>query len=310
MTRLLVENATIVERHELDRTLSIFRIRPDEIPPPDVPWFAPGQYVTLGLSVKEGPEVHAVQRAYSIASDPSDRDALEFYIRLASRPMSDRPLTYLVWPLPVGSRVYCGTKVAGRFTLEQTVGPDDARLKVLVAAGTGVAPFVSMVRVARRSGDPAALGRLAVLHGASHPHELAYRAEFEEAAGPRGLRYLPTVSRPAEHPEWTGARGRVEAFFDAHHVGSLEALLGLPSGGLNPERAVVYVCGFRGTIAETTRRLLRRGFVPEDRRLRRMLGIAAGAAPSLFFEQYDLEPVFDPGDEALIDEMRRDIFGH
>jgi ferredoxin--NADP+ reductase len=309
MTKLLEENATLVERHDLDRTLSIFRIRPDAVPPPSERWFTPGQYVTLGMSVKEGPETHAVQRAYSIASDPGDRDALEFYIRLANRPQTDRPLTYLVWPLPVGARVNCGAKIVGRFTLEQSVGEEDRRLKVFVAAGTGIAPFVSMVRAARRSGDQAALGRMAVLHGVSRPHELAYRAELEEGARTSGLRYLPTVSRPAEHPEWTGAHGRVEAFFDAQHVVRLEANLGLPVGGLSPEQAVVFVCGFRGTIAETTRRLLRRGFVPEDRRLRRVLGLPDEAKPSLFFEQYDLEPVFDPDDQALIEELRRDVFG-
>jgi ferredoxin--NADP+ reductase len=197
----------------------------------------------------------------------------------------------------------------GRFTLDHSVGADDPRLKVFVAAGTGIAPFVSMVRAARRASGHAALGRMAVLHGASRPHELAYRAELEECARTSGLRYLPTVSRPAEHPEWTGAQGRVEAFFDAQHVAHLETTLGLPAGGLTPDHAVVYVCGFRGTIAETTRRLLRRGFVPEDRRLRRVLGLPDKAKPSLFFEQYDLEPVFDPGDQALIEELRRDVFG-
>lgn len=309
MTKLLIENATLVERHDLDRTLSIFRIRLDEMPAPGDRWFLPGQYVTLGMSVKEGPEIHAVQRAYSIASDPGDRDALEFYIRLASRPQTDRPLTYLVWPLPVGARVHCGTKLTGRFTLEQTVGLDDPRMAIFVAAGTGIAPFVSMVRAAHRSGDVARLARTALLHGASHPHELAYRTELEQIARVSGMKYIPTVSRAAEHPEWTGARGRVESLFGTHHVAQLESLVGLPAGGLSPDRAVMFVCGFRGTIAESTRRLLVRGFVPEDRRIRRLLGIAEGEKPSLFFEQYDLEPVFDPEDAALIEELRRDVIG-
>jgi len=52
------------------------------------------------------------------------------------------------------------------------------------------------------------------------------------------------------------------------------------------------------------RRLLRRGYVPEERRLRRLIGIKDEAKPTLFFEQYDLEPVFDPNDQALIAELR------
>ena len=64
--------------------------------------------------------------------------------------------------------------------------------------------------------------------------------------------------------------------------------------------AAVYVCGFRDTIAGSVLRLLGRSHVPEDRRLRRMLGIGDDAKPSLFYEQYDLEPVFDASDTALI----------
>lgn len=309
MAKLIPDNATLVERHDLDRTLTVYRIRPDHVPPPEEPWFRPGQYVTLGMSVKDGPEVHAIQRAYSIASDPAERRWLEFYIRLASRPQTDRPLTYLIWPLPVGARVNVGSKVTGRFTFEDTVGPDDPRLKVLVAAGTGLAPFVSMVRAEVRAGDRRRVERMAILHGASYPHELAYRAELEDTARAHGLRYLPTVSRPAEHPEWDGAEGRVETFFEDARIESLESDLGLAPGGFGPDRVVVYVCGFRGTIAESIRRLLGRGFLPEDRRLRRTLGVPETAAPSLFYEQYDLEPLFDPKDEALLETLRRQILG-
>jgi len=35
-----------------------------------------------------------------------------------------------------------------------------------------------------------------------------------------------------------------------------------------------------------------------------MLGISDQAQPSLFFEQYDLEPVFDANDEALSASLR------
>jgi ferredoxin--NADP+ reductase len=285
MATALTGNATLVERIDLAPTLAIFRIRPDDLPVDGAPWFVPGQYVTLG----EGD----VQRAYSISSDPGDRRWLEFYIRYARVPETDTPFTHVLWPLPVGSRLHVGTKIVGRFTLERTVGVADTRLKLFVAAGTGIAPFMSMVRKAKREGSAEALSRIVLLHGVSHPHELAYRAELDEARA-AGLRYVPTVSRPKEHPEWTGLTGRVESLFDG---------LALDSP-LGPDAAVVYVCGFQGTIAESVRRLLSLGFVPEDRKLRRMLGIPDASKPSLFFEQYDLEPVFDPKDEALVASLR------
>jgi ferredoxin--NADP+ reductase len=287
---MTADNATLVERIELDPTLVIFRIRPDVIPAPGEPWFLPGQYVTIGAA--------KIQRAYSIASEPEERRWLEFYIRFAREPATESPLTHLLWTMPVGARLHLGEKIAGRFTLERTVAVGDTRFKLLVAAGTGLAPFVSMVRRAKRVGDAKALGRFVILHGVSHPHELAYRDELEDAASRYGMRYLPTVSRPAGHPEWTGLTGRVEGLLEAARLESVE---------FRPEEAVVYVCGFRDTIAGSVRRLLGRGYIPEDRRLRRMLGIAEPSAPSLFFEQYDLEPVFDAKDTALIDSLRAEL---
>ncbi len=284
------DNATLVEKIELDPTLVIFRIRPDVIPAPGEPWFLPGQYVTIGAA--------KIQRAYSIASEPEERRWLEFYIRFAREPATGSPLTHRLFTMPIGARLHLGEKIAGRFTLERTVAAGDTRVKLLVAAGTGLAPFISMTRHARCAGDAAGLSRLAVLHGVSHPHELAYRDELTDAAARFGLHYLPTVSRPAGHPEWTGSKGRVESLLEDGRLGVVE---------LSPERALVYVCGFRDTIAGSVRRLLGRGYIPEDRRLRRMLGIADDAKPSLFFEQYDLDPVFDPSDQALIASLRAEL---
>ena len=299
MTTALPQNATLLDRIDVDSTLAIFRVRPDAVPTDGGPWFLPGQYVTLGLA--------DLQRAYSIASDPDDRRWLEFYIRYARNPETDTPLTHRLWTIPRGGRLHVGDKIVGRFTLERTVGAGDTRVKLLVAAGTGLAPFLSMVRHAVGAGDRTTLERLVVFHGASHPHELAYADELADAQSRFGLRYVPTVSRAAEHPEWTGRTGRVESLFSGNGSSRLESELGLSGRGLHPDDAVAYVCGFRGTIAETVRQLLRRGFVPEDRRLRRMLGIPDTAKPSLFFEQYDLEPVFDPKDTELIETLRAEI---
>jgi len=287
MEGMTPDNATLVERIELDPTLVIFRIRPDTIPASGERWFIPGQFVTIGAV--------NIQRAYSIASEPEERRWLEFYIRFAREPLTVTPLTHLLWTMPVGARLHVGEKIAGRFTLERTGASGDTRVKLLVGAGTGLAPFVSMMRHAQRVGDTAALGRFVILHGVSHPHELAYRDELTDAAARCGLRYLPTVSRPSAHPEWTGLTGRVESLLEDGRLGSLE---------LRPEHAVVYICGFRGTIAGSIRHLLGRGYIPEDRRLRRMLGIAEPLEPSLFFEQYDLEPIFDPNDQELIASLR------
>ena len=296
MRASLADNATLVERIDVNATLAIFRIRPEVVPASTETWFVPGQYVTIGVG--------DVQRAYSIASDPGERRWLEFYVRYARDPETDTPLTHELWKLPVGARLYLGGKIAGRFTLERTQAPNDVRSLLLVAAGTGVAPFVSMVRHARRRSDERILGRIAVVHGVSHPDELAYRSELEDSGRESGLRYVPTISRAVEHPDWTGARGRAESLLDAARLDGDARELGLGGGSLRPDRVAVYVCGFRGTLASSLKSLVGRGFTPEDRKLRRLLGIPNAASPSLFFEQYDLEPIFDPSDTATLESLR------
>lgn len=69
------------------------------------------------------------------------------------------------------------TEATGRFTFESS-----ARPPVLIATGTGIAPFVAFVRAGLRGFD--------LLHGVRCEAELYYRAELSAAA----RRYIPCIS--------------------------------------------------------------------------------------------------------------------
>ncbi|MEL7062026.1 MAG: ferredoxin--NADP reductase [Acidobacteriota bacterium] len=304
--KLLDYNATLVERVDLTPSLAVFRIRADE-PLDGEPPFVPGQYVTLGLNNDDRPELGSVRRPMSIASAPEDRDALEFYIRFVGRPESDNPLTHLLWKTAEGDRLYLRPKAVGHFTLNHTIGTDDPRRKVFVAAGTGLAPFISIVR-SRLAADPQAdLSDCVILHGASYPDDLGYRAELEElqanGSTGRGLHYFSTISRPHEVEAWVGDHGRVEDFFLPARLAELEERIGLGPGELRPEHATVFICGLQGTIAQTIVRLLDRGFVPDNRKLRRAFEVEEHP-PSLFYEQYDATPVIDVKNPDVLDPLR------
>lgn len=309
MAKSIDYNATIVEREDLSPALAIFRIRPDTNEPSAanlVPDFVAGQYAVLGANNVKEPEKGSVRRAYSIASPPDEKRWLEFYIRRVSQPATDNPLTHLLWEMQAGSRLYLGPKITGRFTLADTVGEDDLRLRILVAAGTGVAPFISRIKhKINRMETGAKAPPCIILHGASHPHELGYREDLELMMNHMERRYFPTVSRPQLYPDWRGDIGRVETFFDYNKIKSLERQLGMEPGDINPEKCVVYVCGLRGTISQTLIALFRRGFVPDDRKLRAALDIPPDVPPSIFFEQYDTGPVIDLSNRDLLEEIKR-----
>ncbi|HLL23858.1 MAG TPA: hypothetical protein VK427_17090 [Kofleriaceae bacterium] len=302
MAKPLEYNATLKERIDFTDALSVFRVQPDQ--QPAAGWFTPGQYCVLGMNNAEKPELGSVRRSMSIASAPEDTGPTEFYVRWVAQPESQNPLTHLLWKLKAGDRMYMRPVAAGVFTIKDTIGEGDLRLRVCVAAGTGSAPFVSMVRSELRRNPQADLSRFVLLHGASYPADLGYRDELLGYAGTNGLKYYGTVSRPKEAPGWAGDTGRVEAFFEPTRLADLERRLGLPEGGFTPKHVVVYICGLTGTITGTIIPLFDRAFVPDFKRIREALGVPPETKDSVFYEQYDTEPVIDVKDPSVVEPLK------
>jgi len=303
MAKPLEYNATLSERVDVTDALTLFRVQPDT-PPEERPWFVPGQYCVLGMNNAEKPELGSVRRSMSIASAPEDEGPTEFYVRFVAKPESENPLTHLLWKLKAGDRMYMRPVAAGVFTVKDTVGVDDPRIRVMVAAGTGSAPFVSMVRSELRRDPSADLSRWVLLHGASYAADLGYRDELTAMTATNNLKYWGTVSRPKEVPGWTGDTGRVEAFFDGARLDDLEARLGLAPGGFNPKNVIIFICGLTGTITGTVVPLLDRGFVPDFKRIREALGVPPDVKDSIFYEQYDTEPVIAIKDPAVVAPLK------
>jgi ferredoxin--NADP+ reductase len=240
----------------------------------------------------------------SIASAPEEDGPTEFYIRFVSKPESENPLTHLLWKLKEGDRMYMRAVAAGVFTVKDTIGVDDPRLRVMVAAGTGSAPFVSMVRSELRRNPLADLSKYVLLHGASYASDLGYRDELIGYTKSNALFYYGTVSRPKEVAGWTGDTGRVEAFFEPGKLAELEKRLGLPVGGFTPRNVVIFICGLTGTITGTIIPLIDRGFIPDFKRIREALGVPADAKDSVFYEQYDTEPVINVKDPSVVEPLK------
>jgi ferredoxin-NADP reductase len=303
MAKLLEYNATLTERVDITDALTLFRVTPDK-QPEKTPWFVPGQYCVLGLNNDAKPELGSVRRSMSIASAPEDDGPTEFYIRWVAKPESENPLTHLLWKLKTGDRCYMRAVAAGVFTVKDTIGDDDKRIRVMVAAGTGSAPFLSMLRSELRRDPKADLSKWVLLHGASYPADLGYRDELMRMIEVNKLKYWGTVSRPKEAADWKGDVGRVESFFDATRLDDFEKRLGLPAGGFTPKNVVIYICGLTGTITGTIIPLIDRGFVPDFKRIREALGVPADVKDSVFYEQYDTEPVINIKDEGIVAPLR------
>jgi NAD(P)H-flavin reductase len=90
----------------------------------------------------------------------------------------------------------------------------------------------------------------------SYDYDLAWRQQLTELEAGDGfpLRYVATVSRPQQCPDWTGCTGRVETIVDSQ----------LDEHGLTPETATIYLCGNPEMITAIEEIAAARGFPPEQ----------------------------------------------
>lgn len=235
-----VANATLVGRADLTDQVARFRVRPDDGPRP----FVAGQYFSLGLNIDGA----LVKRPYSNAAAAGAAE-LEFLIR---RVPGGR-FTPALWATSLGIPVSLG-RATGVFTLL----PEDDRTHLFIATGTGLAPILAMVNALHDRPDPP---RAVVVHGVAHVAELAYRDRLTVLHAAGWIRYIPTISRPAEAPNagWDGATG--------HATRALSGLFEDPrdpgTGRLDPGATVAYLCGNPGMIESASAVLASHGVPPE-----------------------------------------------
>lgn len=236
-------NAKISERIDYGPEVSIFRVIPMGW---EFPTYKPGQFAILGLpgstprhalglpDKKPVDPNKYVQRAYSIASSPQNREYIDFYITM----VKDGVFTPRLWTLKVGSEIYLSPKISGHFHMNEI--PEDKNI-VLVATGTGIAPFNSMLQTFLYKNNKR---RFALFHGVRVSQDLGYRSEcilMERSCS--HFNYFPMISRPHEDPiPWKGKVGHVQKLWSDR---VLESAWGFKP---TPENTHVFLCGSPGMI--------------------------------------------------------------
>lgn len=179
--------------------------------------YTPGQFVYLKAELDRKP----VKRAYSIASPPAGAR-----FELCLNRVREGVFSPFLFDLNRGDTVHLKGPY-GVFQWREPVSDS-----VLVATGTGIAPFRAMLRP-RVTQDP---GRcFTLVFGVRYEESLLYRDEFEElAARYPNFRFWPTLTRPRD--TWTGRAGRVQE----HLVEATGARRDVD----------VYICGLREMVEQ------------------------------------------------------------
>ncbi|MDR3671863.1 MAG: ferredoxin--NADP reductase [Holophaga sp.] len=253
-------NAIVTHRTDIAPGLMIMRVAPVgwELPP-----FKAGQFAVLGLPVESPrspeslpeeaePKDAFLRRAYSIASSSLNREYLEFYIL----EVKTGGLTPRLFSLQEGDRLWVGPKLTGMFTLDQ-VAPE--RNLVFIATGTGLAPYMSMLRTHLGADGTR---RFAVIHGARYSQDLGYRSELFHLQRDHGnFLYLPVLTRPDTDPEpWRGATGHLQEFW---RTGPLTGPWGAAP---TPADTDFFLCGNPGMVEAMVKILGEDGFIEHTRK--------------------------------------------
>jgi ferredoxin--NADP+ reductase len=228
----------LVWRHEWNPGLLSFRIRREA-----GYRFTPGQFARIGLRKENG---ETIWRAYSIASGPSEPHLEFFLVVLPGGEFSSR-----VAKLDIGAPMLVEPHAQGFLTLDRFRDGSDLWL---IATGTGLAPYISMLR------DDTVwhqFERIIVTLSVRESRDLAYVAELEALAarhavpGEAKLTFLRTLTRSTEA---NALHGRVTTLAE---TGELERAAGV---AFDDDRSRFMLCG-NPEMVEAMRALLKsRGF--------------------------------------------------
>ena len=224
--------STVVENRHWTESLFSLRVEGARVN------FRAGQFVRIALDI----DGQRVARAFSFVNPPDD-PALEFYgVIVPQGPLSPR-----LAKLSPGDALYVAGNPAGFLVLDEL---PDAETLWLVATGTGLAPFLSLLRADelwRRFKD------VVLVHAVRYARELTYQDVIRQTKA----RYVTFVSREPAPP---ALMGRIPA---AIADGRLEAAAGLK---LAPETSHVMLCGNPQMLKDVTAVLTQRGMRKHRRR--------------------------------------------
>ncbi len=207
--------------------------------------YVPGQYARLGLPCKG----QGIWRAFSFVSAP-DEPLLEFLAVL----IPDGLFTSELRELQAGDPIHIEHENYGFLTADRFV---DGDVLWMLATGTGIGPFVSMLRDAAIWQQ---FPRIVLVHGVRHGAELTYREELlrlQSQHPPGALSLLACLSHPGPHELAHGRiSGRITSAWDS---GALEAAVGMP---VTAENSRVMLCGNPQMIEDMRHRLHGRKMMP------------------------------------------------
>jgi len=227
----------VLENRAWTETLFSLRVEAPRIP------FEAGQFVRIALDI----DAERVARPFSFVNAPAD-PVLEFYGVI----VPEGPLSPQLARLKPGDALHIADNPAGFLVLSEVPQAEDLWL---VATGTGIAPFLSILRT---EAPWQRYRRVILVHAARRAAELVYGDIIAELQSSRKqFGYVSVVSRET-HP--ASLAGRIPA---AIRDGRLEAM----TQPISAQRSQFMLCGNPQMLKDAAAALSERGLRKNRRRM-------------------------------------------
>ncbi len=211
----------IVEITDVAHNAKAFRF----LMPTDFDYY-PGQFIMLRVDMRETEEFKIKEgknpsqvRAFSISSSPTSKGFVEVAIKEEEHGFVS---VYMNKVAQVGDDV----KISGPFgKFYFTEGMADEI--ILLAAGSGVAPFMGILRYITAKNLPV---KTTLIYSNRTPQDIIYKKELDELANLPNIKIVHTITRAKDEHKWAGQTGRID-----------EALIKKYTSDLT--KPLFYICG-------------------------------------------------------------------
>jgi len=228
-------STTVTDIQQLTHDIKYLRL---QLQPSDRISFKAGQYVQF-YTVPYGKVKETVFRAYSMASVPSDDQAVELIVRLVPQGICT---TYVHTALKVGDQVRLSGPYGDFYVRGKT------SQMVLIAGGSGLAPIRSIILdTLEKSLDK----QMTLYFGAVTRRDLYYVDFFSDLAAKHdNFRFVPVLSAPKPEDNWEGEVGLITETVDRQVPDATDR--------------EAYLCGSPGMINACLKVLSGKGFTEDQ----------------------------------------------
>lgn len=198
-----------------------------------------GQHYDIKLVSKD---LYTAERSYSVVSAPEEKGVIEFGVEL----LENGEVSPYLWKMAIGQKIEIRGPIGGHFVID-----DSSRKPLfLIAGGSGITPFISMIRHSFFLKNQNGLNREIKLFVSSRDIDrFAYKEELTKMANEDKLLSLQVTLTDRVPENWHGLTGRIENIFFLDFFGRGEE-----------READIFVCGGNGFVEAATKIMINNGF--------------------------------------------------